>query len=120
MRLCALGSGEEMMRFSAWQPGNGEPYPPSPTARRKKKEDTSSTTNDEEDHCPKQEGGCKNNTTCSVEYSSLGPKTDGAEPSVSIWGAGSVLLQELWAPGARDESGPTDPGLVPPSLIGDK
>ena len=50
----------------------------------------------------------------------LGSKTDGAEPSVSIWGAGSVLLRERWAPGARDESGPTDPGLVSPSLIGEK
>ena len=40
----------------------------------------------------KQEGGCQNNTTYSVDYSSLGSKTDGAEPSVSIRGAGSVLF----------------------------
>ena len=50
----------------------------------------------------------------------LGSKTDGAEPSVSIWGAGSVLLRERWALGARHESGPTDPGLVSSSLIGEK
>ena len=76
--------------------------------------DTSSTKNNEGDHCEKQEGGCQNSTTCSVEYSSLRSKTDGAEPSVSIWGAGSVLFRERWAPGARDESSPTGPGLVEP------
>ena len=74
----------------------------------------------EGDHCEKQEGGCQNSTTCSVEYSNLGSTTDGAEPSLSIWKDGSVLLRERWAPGARDESGPTDPGLVSPSLIGEK
>ena len=68
----------------------------------------------------KQDGSCQNSTTCSIEYSSLGSKTDGAEPSVSIWGAGSVLLRDCWAPGARDESGSTGPGLVAPSLIGEK
>ena len=46
--------------------------------------------------------------------------TDGAEPSLSIWKDGSVLLRERWAPGARDESGLTDPGLVSPSLTGEK
>ena len=80
----------------------------------------SSTTNDEEHHYEKQEGRCQDSTTCSVEYSSLGSNTDGAEPLVSIWGAGSVLLRERWAPGARDEFDPTDPGLVSPSLIGEK
>ena len=37
-----------------------------------------------------------------------------------IRGAGSVLFCERWVPGARDESGPTDPGLVAPSIIGEK
>ena len=64
--------------------------------------------------------GCQNGTTCSVEYSTFRSKTDGAEPSVSIWGAGSVLRRDRWALGARDESGPTDPGLVSPSLMGEK
>ena len=54
--------------------------------------DTSSTTNDEGGHCENQEGGYQNNTTCSVQYSNLASKTDGAEPSVSIWGACSVLF----------------------------
>ena len=40
----------------------------------------------EGDHCEKHEGGCQNSTTCSFEYSSLGSKTDGAEPSVSMGG----------------------------------
>ena len=53
---------------------------------------TSSTTNDEGDHCEKQEGGCQKSSTCSVEYSSVGSKTDGAESSVMVLGAGSVLL----------------------------
>ena len=35
----------------------------------------------EGDHCEKQEGGCQNSTTCSVEYSNIGSTTDGAEPS---------------------------------------
>ena len=39
---------------------------------------------------------------------------------MSIWGTDSVLFRERWAPGVRDESGPTDPGLVAPSLIGEK
>ena len=39
---------------------------------------------------------------------------------MSIWGGGSVLLRERWAPGVRDESDPTDPGLVSPSLTGEK
>ena len=82
--------------------------------------DTSSTTNDEENHGEKREGGCQNNATCSIKYSSLGSKTDGAEPSMSICGAGSLLLRERWAPGTRDESGPTGPGLVAPSFIGEK
>ena len=37
-----------------------------------------------------------------------------------IRGAGSALFREHWAPGARDESGPTDPGMVTPSLIREK
>ena len=39
---------------------------------------------------------------------------------MSIWGTDSVLFRERWAPGARDESGPTDSGLVSPSRIGEK
>ena len=39
---------------------------------------------------------------------------------MSISGAGSVLLPECWDLGARDESGPTGPGLMAPSLIGEK
>ena len=54
--------------------------------------DTPSTTNDDGDHFVKQEGGCHNSTTCAVEYSSAGSKIDGAEPSVMIWGGGSVPL----------------------------
>ena len=45
------------------------------------KYDTASMTKYEGDHCEKQEGGCQNSTTCSVEYSNLGSTTDGAEPS---------------------------------------
>ena len=37
-----------------------------------------------------------------------------------MWGAGSVLLRERLAPGARGESDPTDPGLVSPSLMSEK
>ena len=40
----------------------------------------------------KHEEGRQNSTTCFVEYSSVGLKTDGAEPSVTIWAAGSVLF----------------------------
>ena len=39
---------------------------------------------------------------------------------MGIWGGGSVLLRDGWAPGARDESSPTDPGLVSVTLIGEK
>ena len=54
--------------------------------------DTPSTRNDDGDHCEKQEEDCQNSTTCSVEYSSAGSKTDSAEPSVIISGGGSGLL----------------------------
>ena len=54
--------------------------------------DTSSTTNNDGDHCDKRERSCRNGTTCSVEYSSVGSKTDGAAPSVMIWAAGSVIF----------------------------
>ena len=119
MRSCALGSGEGIMSSSARWSWKKRVF--SAIINCKAQEYyTSSTTNDEGDHCEKQEGGCQNSTTCSVEYSSLGSKTDGDEPSVSIWGAGSVLLRERWAPGARDEYRPTDPGLVSPSLTGEK
>ena len=54
--------------------------------------DTSSTANDDGDRCEKQDGGSQNSTTCSIEYSKVGSNTDGAEPSVMIWGTFSVLL----------------------------
>ena len=79
--------------------------------------DTLPTINNDGDHCENQAGGCQNSTTCPVEYSSVGLKTDGAEPSVMVWRVGSVLFRERWALGARDEFGPMDSGLVIPSLL---
>ena len=116
---CALGSGEDIMSSSARWSWKRRVFSAIINCFAQEY-DTSSTRNDEAGHCEEQEGGCQNSTTCSVEYSSLWSKTDDAEPSVSIWGAGSVLLRERWAPGAREQTGPTDPGLVAPSLIGEK
>ena len=83
MRLCALESGEDRMSSSARQSRKRRAFAAIRNCSTKEY-DTSSTTNDEGDHCEKQEGGCQKSTTCSVEYSRLRPKTDGAEPSVSI------------------------------------
>ena len=113
MRLCALGFGEDIMRSPARQSWNRRAFAAIINCSAQEY-DTSSTANDKGDYCKEQEEGYQNSTTCSVEYSSLGSKPDGAEPSVSIWGAGSVLFRERWAPGARDESSPTGPGLVEP------
>ena len=78
MRLCVLESGEDIMSSSArwsW-----------------KKRAFSATTNDNGNHCEKQEGDSQNTTTCSVKFSSVRSKTDGAEPLVMSLGAGSVPL----------------------------
>ena len=119
MRLCALGSGEDIMSSSAQRSWKRRTFSAIINCSAQEY-DTSYTTNDEGDHCEKQEGGCQNSTTCFVEYSSLGSKADGAEPSVSIWRVGSVLLRDHWVLGAQDESGPAYPGLVSPSHICEK
>ena len=90
-RLCALESGEDIMSSSVRRSWKRRAFSAIINCSAQEY-DTSSTTNNEGDHYEKQEGGCQSSTTCSVEYSSLGSKTDGAEASVSIWGAGSVLL----------------------------
>ena len=118
VRLCARRSGEDILSSSTRRSWERRAF--SAVVNCSAQEyDTPSTTNDDGRHCKKQEGGCQNSTTCSVEYSSVGPKTDGAEPSVIIWRDGSVLFREHWTPGARDEHGPTDPGLVALSLVGE-
>ena len=89
--LCALGSGEEVMSSSVRRSSKKRAFSAIINCSAREYH-TSSTTNDEGDHCEKQEGGCQNNTNCSVEYSRLPSKTNGAEPSVKVWGAGSVLL----------------------------
>ena len=58
----------------------------------------SSMTNDDGDHCEKQEGGCQNSTTFSVEYSSVGLKTDGAESSVIILGGRQCIILRTLGP----------------------
>ena len=75
--------------------------------------------NDGGDHGEKREGGCQNSTTCSVEHSSVGSKTDGAEPSVAFWVAVSVLFSEMTGPLVHERTSPMDPDLVAPSLIGE-
>ena len=119
MRLCEIGSGEDIMNSSQRRSWKRRAFSGIINCSVQDY-DTLSSTSDEGNHCEKQVGGCQNSTTCSVEYSSLGSKTDGAEPSVSIWRAGGVLLLEHWVPGAQDEIGLTDPGLVSPSLISKK
>ena len=85
MPLCALGSGEDIMSSAArWSWKRRAFYAIINCSAQEC--DTSSTTNNEGDHCGRQEGGCQNSTTSSVEYSNLGSKTDVAEASVSIWG----------------------------------
>ena len=54
--------------------------------------DMSFMIKDHGNHCENQDGGCQNITTCSVECFSVGSNIDGAEPSVTIWGAGGVLF----------------------------
>ena len=54
--------------------------------------------NYDRDHCKKQEGGCQNSTTCCVEYSGVGSTTDGAEPLVMVYGAGSAIVSETLDP----------------------
>ena len=78
-RLCALESGEDIMSSSVRRSWTRRAFSAIINCSAQEY-DTSSTTNDEGDHCEKQEGGCQDSTTCSVEYSSLGSKTDGAEP----------------------------------------
>ena len=89
--MCALASGEYIMSSSARR-SSKRGAPSAIINCSAQVYDTSSATNDKENHCEKQEGGCQNSTTCSVEYSSVGSNTDGAEPSVMLLRAGSVLL----------------------------
>ena len=119
MPLCALGSGEDIMSSAArWSWKRRAFYAIINCSAQEC--DTSSTTNNEGDHCGRQEGGCQNSTTSSVEYSNLGSKDRRCRGIGEYLGAGRVLLRERWAPGARDESGPTDPCLVSPLLRGEK
>lgn len=67
--------------------------------------------------------GCHNSTTGSFDYSRVGSKTDGSEPSVargSVSRASSVFVRENWVSGARNESGFTESDLVAPSFVGKK
>ena len=90
MRLCLLGSGEDILSSSARQSWKRRAF--SIINCSAQEYDTLSTTNDEGDRCENSEGGCQNSTACSVEYLGVGSKTDGAEQSVIILGAGSVLF----------------------------
>ena len=119
MYLCARGSSEDIMSSSARRSWKKRAF--SAIIHCSAQDyGTSSTTNDDGDHCEKQEWDFQNITTYSGKYSSVGSKIDNVEPSVMVLGAGSVLFLEHWDPDARDESGPTSPGLVAPSLIGEK
>ena len=58
--------------------------------------ETSSTTNADAVHCEKMEEGCQNNTTFAVEYSRVGLKFEGGEPSEGIAEARSAALCGHW------------------------
>ena len=97
MGLCAFGPGEDIM--SSWARWSWKERAFSAIIDCSAPEyDTSSTTNDEGNHCEKQEGGCQNSTTCAVQYSSVGSKTDGADPSVMILGGGQCTIVTTLGP----------------------
>ena len=58
--------------------------------------ETSSTTNADAVHYEKIEGGCQNNTTFPVEYSRVGLKIEGAEPSEGMVEARGAVLWGHW------------------------
>ena len=97
MHLCARESGEDIL--SSWARWSWKERAFSAIIDCSAPEyDTSSTTNDEGNHCEKQEGGCQNSTTCAVQYSSVGSKTDGADPSVMILGGGQCTIVTTLGP----------------------
>ena len=128
MRLCVLGSGDDLMSFTARRflkilarsatiYCSGQEY------------DTSSTANDEGNHCEK-DGGWQNNTTLSVDYSKEGSKAVLEKfracnvpvlehQAWALWACG-VSLREHEVSGARRESDPSVSCVVASSLVGIK
>ena len=72
--------------------------------------ETSSTTKTDAVHCEKIEGGCLNNTTFPVQYSRVGLKLAGAEPSEGMAEARSAALWGHWVADADRGAGPTVTG----------
>ena len=73
MRLRLFGLGDDMMSPAARWSWKSLIFPTIMYCSAQEY-GTSSTTNNEGDHGDKQDGGCQNNTTLSVDYSREGPK----------------------------------------------
>ena len=118
MRLCDWGSDVLSMSSSARLPWKRRAFSAIMNCSEKEYE-TSSTTNADAVHCKKMEGGCQNNTTFLVEYSRVGLKFEGGEPSEDMVEARSAALWGHWVADADRGAGLTVTGGGALSRVGE-